>query len=280
MGLARKIYYFLPPTLRFWLRRLVYLPHDIWSGFTKKYPYPVPPKGLIYTGGGDFVAQGQKIIDIVQALDGDYLQADSRVLDIGSGIGRFALPLTQILGPNGYYQGFDVVKMGVDWCQKHVSPTYPQFHFDYIPLKNDLYRSAGKEAATFRFPYESDAFDLAVSNSVFTHMPPAEVENYIKELARVLASGGACYATFFILNNEVEQLLKTNTRFNFPYDYGHYRLMDKKVVGANVAYRENYLQELVQQYGLEIKHTFYGHWSGRPENECKDFQDILIISKP
>lgn len=279
MGIARKIYYFLPPQLRFWLRRLYFLPTDIYHQLFTKYPYPVPPKGLIYTGGGDFVAQGQKIIQIVQALNPAYLNEQSSVLDIGSGIGRFAVPLTQVLGEKGHYQGFDVVKMGVDWCQKNIAKKYPQFHFDYIPLKNDLYRSDGMEAASFTFPYEDDQYDFAVSNSVFTHMPPDEVENYIKELARVLKHGGVCYATFFIINEESEQLLASNKGFDFPHDFGHYRLMDKKVVGANVAFQETYLRKIIKEHGLNIETIFFGHWCGRAKSKSKDFQDLVMIKK-
>jgi ubiquinone/menaquinone biosynthesis C-methylase UbiE len=36
--------------------------------------------------------------------------------------------------------------------------------------------------------------------SLFTHIRPAEVENYLREMARVLKPGGRCLAAFFMLN--------------------------------------------------------------------------------
>jgi ubiquinone/menaquinone biosynthesis C-methylase UbiE len=108
------------------------------------------------------------------------------VLDIGSGIGRVAIPLTEYLSEEGRYEGFDVVEKGVQWCQTHITRQFPNFQFQYIPLNNDLYRSDGQDATQFSFPYPDDQFDLIVVNSVFTHMLPEEVDNYLGEIRRVL----------------------------------------------------------------------------------------------
>ena len=40
--------------------------------------------------------------------------------------------------------------------------------------------------AAFRFPFSDDRFDLAVACSIFTHMLPDEIENYVAEVFRVL----------------------------------------------------------------------------------------------
>ena len=53
------------------------------------------------------------------------LMPDDSVLDIGSGIGRTAISLTGYLNSNSKYEGFDVVKKGVDWCNSKISKDFP-----------------------------------------------------------------------------------------------------------------------------------------------------------
>jgi len=36
-----------------------------------------------------------------------------------------------------------------------------------------------------------------------------DMENYLKEISRVLKPGGRCFITYFLLNNESEKLIKT-----------------------------------------------------------------------
>ena len=110
---------------------------------------------------------------------------DSSVLDIGSGIGRIAIPLTSFL-EKGLYEGFDIMKPGIRWCQRNISTRFPHFKFIQVSLANDLYRNSGDAAAKFVFPSANDQFDLAIATSVFTHMLPEEVIQYVEEIHRVL----------------------------------------------------------------------------------------------
>lgn len=273
----RKLYYTLPASWRFTARRLYYLPTDWWELATGKRSPMQPPRGLIYTGGGDFLKTGARLLDRFIRLAG--LQPHHHVLDIGSGIGRVALPLTGYLAKEGAFEGFDVVELGVEWCRKQITARFPNFRFQYVPLANDLYRADGNDAASFRFPYDDNRFHLAVSNSVFTHMLPEEVDNYLSEIHRVLQPGGKCYATFFILNESSKRLMEQQPDFQFRHDYGRYRLFDEKVKAANVAFEEDFLNELVEKNGLSVASVHYGFWSGRPQKDCEDFQDFLILEK-
>ena len=276
--MLRQIYYALPPNLRFLARRLYYGPVDLYERLMGKRDQLTPPKGLIFTGSGDFKAQGEKMLGYFKTFGG--LRPYHRVLDIGSGIGRMAVPLTTFLNENGTYNGFDVVERGVAWCKKKITSKFPNFQFQYIPLDNDLYKSGGSSAANFKFPYPDQSFDFVILTSVFTHMLPDEVANYLKEISRVLAPGGTCFATFFVWNEESATLSAANPAFQFPHDYGHYRLMDENVKSANVAYEETYLQQnLIADAQLKLKAAYYGYWCGRPKLDTKDFQDILILEK-
>ena len=87
----RKLYYLLPVTLRYTARKIFYYPIDL----LKKRSELVPPSGLIYTGGGDFEKQGKDWLLFFKRYGN--LNENSNVLDIGSGIGRIAIPLVDFL---------------------------------------------------------------------------------------------------------------------------------------------------------------------------------------
>ncbi len=272
--ILRKLYYALPAPWRFAARRLWYAPLDLWDRLAGKRDPLTPPRGLIYTGRGDFRRSGQALLQRCIAWGG--LQPHHAVLDVGSGIGRAAVALTTYLGPQGRYEGFDPVALGVRWCQRHISSRFPNFHFQHVPLANDLYTRQGQAATRFRFPYPDAAFDFAIVNSVFTHMLPEEVARYLAELARVMRPGGKVYATFFLYDVH-GPMPSTGKGFAFPFDYGHYRLMDRRVRSANVAIDAHWLEARLSEAGFAITHRFEGSWKG---GEGPDFQDILILERP
>lgn len=274
----RKIYYFLSPNLRLGVRRIFYFPTDMVNSFRSNKKGLMPPKGMIFTGSGDFIEQGEAFLKYF--IDLGNLKPDHSVLDIGSGIGRMAIPLTKYLSEKGKYEGFDIVKKGIKWCQKKITSKFPNFNFKYINLKNSLYNlSTDQDASQIKFPYKDNYFDFAFLISVFTHMLPSDVENYLKEINRVLKNSGVCFATFFLLNQESEKHLKLNKDFKFSFDKGNYSLMDEKVPEANVAYKYDYLQSALNNSGLKIKSDHMGYWSGRSKSDSLDFQDILILEK-
>jgi SAM-dependent methyltransferase len=275
--MVRRLYYLLPPYLRLIARRLVFLPYDLWCGITGKREEMLPPRGMIYTGSGDFVNTGNKFLKLF--IKYGKLMPHHRVLDIGSGIGRIARPLTSYLLPEGSYEGFDLVNTGVKWCKKNISTKYPNFNFQKVDLLNDLYTSKGIKAEKFVFPYKDDEFDFVFLISVFTHMLPEEVDNYIKEIKRVLKKGGKCFATFFILNEKsIAEMQKG--KFIFSKNFGNYRLMDEKVKAANVAFHEDYLiNDIIKSKSFNVNEIIYGDWFGNDESESLVFQDIVVFEK-
>jgi ubiquinone/menaquinone biosynthesis C-methylase UbiE len=272
----RSIYYFLSPDLRFLARRLWYAPSDLLNQIFKSKKTIAPPKGMIFTGSGDFVKDGELLVQ--NFIDHANLKANHHVLDIGSGIGRVAIPLTRFLNPNGSYEGFDVVEKGVKWCKENISKQFHNFNFQYVPLKNDLYTDKGNDATRFTFPYPENSFDFACSISVFTHMLPEEVAKYFKELERVMKPNGTIFATFFIFNKTANA--ESNPAFFFPHQYEHYALMDDKVKAGNVAFQEEWLfSKGIDLNTFEIVNQFEGYWSGKDKDNCLNFQDVLVIRK-
>lgn len=276
--LTRKIYYALNPKQRFWARRLVYLPIDIYEKITGKRDAITPPKGMTFIGPGDFKKIGEELVENFKELGG--LQPHHRLLDIGCGIGRIAIPLTKYLGEKGSYEGFDVVKMGIDWCQSKITPKYPNFKFKHIPLRNDLYNLETEEGAdSMQFPYGDSEFDFIVLTSVFTHMQQKEVENYLKEISRVLKPNGTCFATFFVIDEKSEQHLQTTKEPFFTHKYDTYYLHDDKVKDANIAYKIDFLEKTLAKNNLQLANRYDGWWAKDSKEGLYNFQDICIIKK-
>jgi SAM-dependent methyltransferase len=266
----RKIYYSLPVSLRYYARRLYYLPHDLISKRDKRYPQ----LGLIFTGHYQFEKQGIEWVGLFKKYG---LTNTANFLDIGCGIGRIAIPLS--FDFQGNYFGFDAVKRGVDWCKKNISSNNKNFHFLYVDLFNDLYKTSGSNAANYQFEYENDFFDFACAISVYTHMIPIELVNYLKNSASVIKSNGIKVATFFILDEESRVLQEKNSSFSFKHTFENFALMDENVAGANVAYDKGYLEKVIKDSGFEIIEHIKGSWCGRKKEHFLDFQDILIMRR-
>ena len=265
----RKLYYALPVRLRFLSRRILFLPVDILT-YKKRKREVVPPTGRLFIGSGDFVLTGNRFAERLTQYAN--LNQESTVLDIGCGIGRLARPLTQIITPPGKYCGFDVVKMGITWCNKNISARYPHFEFKHVALSNDLYNNSGQDASAFSFPYYNNSFSIAVALSVYTHLLPDETNRYLSETARVLQTGGVAFFTFFI-DDEQKPLPPS---FNFPVKRAGYALMNEQVSRANVQYTQAYLFKMIEQHGLEVKQWLKGRWNS-PDGI--DLQDTLILVK-
>jgi SAM-dependent methyltransferase len=254
------------------------MPGDlVTSVFSGKKPL-TPPRRLVFTGAGDFKRTGEMFLQ--DFISNKLIEKDSSVLDIGSGIGRIAIPLTLFL-EQGKYDGFDIMKPGIQWCQKNITSRFPNFKFTQVALSNDLYRNSGQSASQFEFPYPDEHFDLAVATSVFTHMLPAEVIRYVEEIHRVIKKGGHAYLTFFVLNpDSMRQMKEGENEFNFQYDHGTYRLLDEKVKSANVAYDEKYLfDSVIFSSKFTTKSIEYGTWSTMQKGSPISFQDRLVITK-
>jgi SAM-dependent methyltransferase len=275
---ARKLFYTLPPAMRMLALKLYYGPGDLWEQLTGKRNQLIPPRSMIYTGRGDFISQGKLHLKYLTQL-GD-TRPEHSVLDIGSGIGRTAVALTDFLSSKASYYGFDTVKSGVEWCQKNISGKFPNFKFEHIPLSNDLYNQHALSASEFEFPYAANFFDRIFAMSVFTHLQPEETANYLLQSARVLKPGGRCVFTFFLYDELIIDNMKSGkTLFNFPFDMVNYRLMDSRVKAANVAYNKAYIfEQLIPEAGLMLVSHLPGYWSGIDKKDV-DFQDVIVLEK-
>lgn len=257
------------------LKRILYFPVDM---FSKNVEGKRPPEGMNFVGSGDFEDIGEEFLRYFIDICG--LKKNARVLDIGCGIGRMALPLTGYLEASGRYDGIDIVPQGIKWCKDNISPQFANFHFELADVYNKEYNPKGtSSAAEYHLPYVKDTFDFCFLTSVFTHMVFEDMENYLKEISRVLKPGGRCLLTYYLLNEfSLEHMKGDKSRIDFKHTIEKARVADKRNPEYAIAFYENDILELLAKYGLKIDNKiFYGAWCGR--EDYLSVQDILVVRK-
>ena len=238
----------------------------------------IPPRTKNFVGGMDYRKTGLEFRDLFVRYGG--LKPQDRVLDVGCGIGRMAAPLTSYLSGGGEYYGFDIVKMGIEWCQKNITARHPNFHFAHSDIRNRYYNPEGAyEASSYRFPYADDSFDFVFLTSVFTHMFPRDLENYAGEISRVLKRGGTGFITMFLLNEQSKALIESRqSTQNFVFPLEGCVTADPINPEGALAFEQDYALDLFRRLGLSIREPIhYGSWCGR--KDFLSYQDILIATK-
>lgn len=238
---------------------------------------PMPPQELLFVGDGDYRAIGAEFLQ--HLVDDADLKPGERVLDVGCGVGRLAVPLSQYLD-TGTYTGIDPVSAGIDWCRETITPVYPNVQFQHIDLQHPLYNPDGALSTSgTALPFPDGSFDLICMISVLTHLDGPEALHYAREASRLLAPGGRCFATAFLFNPPARQALAAGGGA-IPFDPSepgpiHFGIKDAPL--AAVAYNEDTLLEYFLRHKLRRQRPAkYGHWSGR---NSRNFQDICIFDK-
>lgn len=259
------------------LQNAYYFPLDIIDSIIGKRDKFTPPRRLIFVGDGDFRKWGDEFFKYFLDLGG--LKPTHKVLDVGCGIGRMAIPLTKYL-TSGSYNGFDIIYRGIKWCNKTISPEYPNFHFHLADVYNEWYNPTGKyKASDYKFPYQDKMFDFVFLTSVFTHLLPLDMENYFSEISRVLKSKGKVLITFFVMTNDSKKLIEQNfSKFRFKNSGENYWTISQSKPESAVAYEEEYIKNLFKKNKMSIiEPVHYGSWSGR--KDYLSFQDIIVAEK-
>jgi len=235
-----------------------------------------PPRRLwhlIGSGRMDFHGSGAELREF---LIQQGLRPDHRVLDVGCGLGRLAIALTPYLSDKGGFDGFDIMPRVIRWCRK-ITAAYPNYRFQLVDVQSDRYHRAGEtRAASFRFPYEDARFDFVVLTSVFTHLMPADMENYLAETARVLKPGGKALLGFYLLSDAKRaEIAGGGGALAFPHGGDGYWAELAEEPEAAIAYDEARILKLIAADGMEVAAAYPGEWAVKPIHS----QDVLIVRK-
>ncbi len=225
----------------------------------------IPPKRVLpsYTHKGDFRKAGGRFL---QAAVDAGLQPHHRLLDLGCGVGRLAVALSQYLDGRGRYVGLDTDRKAIKLCDEWIGSKLPHYTFVWADVFNTAYnRGAEAKGAQYRFPLDDDTFDFVFSNSLFTHLVPDDARNYFREIGRVLKPGGRTLNTIFLLNEESLPLVEGGeSRQGVLHQFGDLALVKRPDrPEAWIALDEEFVREAHDDAGLGIEEVRYGSWSGR-----------------
>jgi SAM-dependent methyltransferase len=198
------------------------------------------------------------------------LKPTDSILDVGCGAGSLAYSLIRYYNFQGKYEGFDIIKDFTEWLTKHYSK-YFNFNFRHANVYSAAYNSTAKiPASKYKFPYSDNSFDIALVGSVFSHMQPAGLENYLSEVARVLKPNGKCLISYFLLTPLRPQELRDNEiRSRFVASGKGYSTTNIQYPEDAVAYRQEYILTLYEKLGLVLEQPIvYG-----------ELQDLIVAKK-
>lgn len=236
------------------------------------------PEQSVAVGHGDFVETSFSMLSLFRLVG--HLSPSAHILDPGCGIGRIAYALAHFLNEHGSYEGFDVSKDVINLA-KVIFATKRRFAFQHVDLYNKMYNPAGnRQASDFLFPFASERFDFTIMTSVFTHLLPDAVENFLAEISRTLAHGGSCFATFFVLDTFAkEKVAAGSASLNISHQWAaNCYVQSLEVPEAAVAYEYQALLTMINSAGLIAEQVHFGSWSGRPA--YLSYQDVLLLRKP
>ena len=174
---------------------------------------------------------------------------DSQIVEIGSGVGRVAVPLRDFSDEefHGYYHGFDIDPEMVRWCQEHFPAD--NFGFTLLDMHSTIYNPRGSVGSKPHLSVADNSVDLVYSTSLFTHLLEEDVRHYISESFRILRPGKVMVMSFFCLD-DLEQMQLLGGRWTFSHRIGSAYVENKAFPESAVAYRKEWILEVARSFGF------------------------------
>lgn len=188
--------------------------------------------------------------DALQAERLCRLSADTRILEIGCGPGRFAIGLLRVIGEIKYV-GIDVDPEAISWCVANIWRYHRSFHFLRLDTENQRYNPSGSRIGTFTLPFRDATLDVVYLYAVFTNMEFSHVERHLEEIHRVLVPRGEVFLTAYMAEDVPDVVVNPADHPLHPSGPLHL-----------VRYRKDFFFDMVRQQGFGIHHflqTREGH---------------------
>ena len=253
----------LPGSLKAVARPVVWRVSD---AMTKKRGELLPPRRLMSQVPGNFQQVGTEFLGHFTNLGG--LLIDHRVLDIGCGPGRMALPLTGFLSTAGSYEGIDTWSEAVDWCAEQITPRFGNFRFR--SLRSD-------PGGGCRFPYDDGEFDFAILCAI-SRLDGETFRSYVREAGRSLRVGGVYFGTCFLSDDPASRSQASHSQAS--YDSAAYgpdnreQSRHRDAAGPPFVLSEDDLGATLVSAGLKIESIHRGSWAGHPSP--LSYQDVVV----
>ncbi len=234
--------------------------------FRRNFLSSVPPPVLRYRvhghpGLSDFLKIGRLCqADITQILNRMGRRFDSfhNILDFGCGCGRTLIWFSPKGGSPSFF-GTDIDREAVSWCRDHLP--FAQFE------QND------------RLPplsYPSQTFDLVYAVSVFTHFDEELQFLWLRELRRVMKSGGILLLS---LHGEYYQkrLPPDALRFLKEHGFAFVKITSKPMDGIPSGWFQNAYH--TKDYILKVYSKEFNVLDYLPKGFA-GYQDVVLLEKP
>ena len=276
--LKRFIYPYLPVPLRVQGRSYLFnAARDLYETVFRCNETDLPPHRLNISGDGSFRAIGLHNLHLLQSIA--ELRPEDHVLDLGCGIGRTATAMTPYLASgSGSYDGIDIVSFAIRWCRRHIAARQANFHFHHANIYNYVYNPRGiLPSDKYRFPFPDNSFDVVIATSLFTHLLPATVANYLRECSRTVQPNGRILSSWFLIDTATRD--ESEVKKLFPFRLAKHWQRSAHAPEMAVAYDVDFLLSLFHSAGLEVECIYHGGWSGR-KSTIDSGQDIILAKKP
>ena len=206
------------------------------------------------------------------------IEPSSHVLEIGCGIGRDAMALTDIISSAGSYVGLDVTRPSIEWCQSEITSRFSNFNFHHLDINSAMYNPEGVvRAESLTFPLGDRSVDRVVLHSVFTHMFREPIAHYLREIRRCLTDTGLVMASFFLVDDSESGSAPSHGPLQFQHHHPEAtRINDPAHPEAAVAFSLSRVEEMARLANMRIIDVHRGRWR-EPSSAAPNGQDLVIL---
>jgi SAM-dependent methyltransferase len=213
--------------------------------------------------------------------------SDTRLLDLGAGIGRVALAILRQRPQLRSLTGFDIIPRLVQFCQANISSQFSNVNFELLTERNAHYERyqgnvEGRSRAELIAAY-AGSIDSVYAFSVFTHVDVSDFVALLHFTGKLLKPGGRVLFTVFALTPFSRHQIATG-RTSVPLPTVGYE-QDGTVFIPNASDRLSFigydilrLEQMIVEAGLIPSVIEYGDWRG--DRLSATFQDVIVCRKP